>query len=348
MKTMSLQQVAECLDISRITISKVINNKPGVSEETRKRIIEKLIEIDYPKLSNELIKSIEDKRKTLNKKCIVVVATAPDFSDFWMKIINSISNGLSQSNYDVVYSFLPINEKENFVIPKIISSKEASGIIVINVYDIKIIESISNMNLPTVYLDVPPNMLNYDIKGDIILLEGTQSIFEITSHIIEKGNKNIGFIGDIDYAETIYQRFKGYKKAMDKYKLAIKPELCFTSNPNTHYYYSDSIEYELNKLEAPIDAFICANDTIAFMVIECLKKKGLNVPNDVLISGYDNIKENLSQEYFLTTASVDTNMLGKRLLSQLLLKMEDLDMPNEIITLKSQTIYRESTKDSIQ
>lgn len=344
MKRVAIKDIADQLRLSRITVSKVINDKPGVSLETRKKVIRKLVECGYDKLNEKQLGLVEEHREEPSK-CIAVVAIAPDFSEFWLKIINSISRALNETRYDFIYSILVQNEEKKYVLPKLIDPQHVSGAIVINVYDDPVIRSLIDLGIPTVFLDTTPNMFQQDPGGDLVLLDGTRSIFEITSHIISKGAAQLGFIGDITYSKTILDRWEGFKKALAAYKIPMDPGLCFTSSSRCHFYEREEIVDILRDVARLPQAFVCGNDFIAFMLIDYLKERGLRVPEDVLVSGYDNIREKITADSHLTTVQVDTEILGRRLVRQVLMRIETPGMPKEIIYIEPDIIYRRSTGD---
>lgn len=342
MKKTTLQEIADHLNISRITVSKVINNKPGVSLEMKKKVAQKLVEHGYKKIDDSLLNLLEDPQSE-EIKCIAVVAIAPEFSEFWLKIINSIANALTETGYDFIYSFLSRNEENQFVLPKMIDAKHVNGVIVINVYDDMAIQTLYQTGIPTIFLDITPQMYTENIKGDIVLLDGSRSIFEITNHIISQGRTEIGFIGDITYSKTILERWEGFKRAMTANGLSIHNKFCFTSSSYGHFYYKEEIENFLNDVKVLPQAFVCANDFIAFMLIDYLKKRGYRIPEDIAVSGYDDIREKITAESKLTTVTIDTDILGKRLVKQVLMRIETPNMPNEIIYIEPNVVYRDST-----
>lgn len=344
MKKVSIKEVADQLSLSRITVSKVVNDKPGVSLETRKRVIRKLAECGYEKLSDKQLKLIQEQKEE-PPRCIAVVTIAPDFSEFWLRIINSISRALNEAHYEFIYSILSRNEEKEYVVPKIINRHHVSGIIVINVYNDSVIQSLIDLEIPTVFLDTTPDRFRQNPEGDLVLLDGTRSIFRITGHILSKGITELGFVGDITYSKTILDRWKGFQQALTTHKIPINPDFCFTSSPHCHFYEQEEIVDILKDVSHFPQAFVCGNDFIAFMLINFLKKHGLRVPEDILVSGYDNIREKLMTESYLTTVQVDTEVLGRRLVQQILMRIKMPEMPKEIIYIEPEVIFRQSTGD---
>lgn len=342
MKRVRLQDVADQLNISRITVSKVINNKPGVAYSTRKKVLRTLVDHGYDKLDEAVLALIANEAPEPVRR-IAVLAIAPEFSEFWLKTINSIAAALTDSGYEFVYSFLSRNDENQFVLPKIIDKNSISGVIVINVYDDVAIQALSEADIATVFLDTTPRMYHQRTKGDIVLLDGSRSIYAITSHIIEKGRTNIGFVGDITYSKTILDRWKGFKQAMKDHNLPLNPRHCLTRSDYGHYYYMSEIEQALDNLEEMPDAFVCANDFIAFMLIDYLKKHGYQIPTDIAVSGYDDIREKITAASKLTTVTIDNDLLGKRLVQQVLMRVNNPQMPSEIIFIQSDVVFRNST-----
>jgi LacI family transcriptional regulator len=342
MDHITLKEAANQLHLSRITVSKVLNNKPGVSLETKKKVLRKLAENGYDKLTPEQLQ-LAGKITERRARCIAVVTIAPEFSEFWLKIINAISTSLAGTDYDFIYSILTKNEEGNYTIPKIIDQRHVSGIIVINVYDDEIIHSLLDMGIPVSFLDTTPSMFREDAGGDLLLLDGFNSIKQITEHMIEKGLTEFGFIGDITYAKTMLDRWEGFQAALAAHGLPLQQKYCFTSCPGGHFYYPEEISAVLDGLSSLPQAFVCANDYIAFMLIDKLKKRGCRVPEDISISGYDNIRENLTAESRLTTVCVDTEILGRRLVKQILMRIGIPDLPRETIFIQPKIIYRDST-----
>ncbi len=344
MKT-SLQEIANQLNISRITVSKVLNNKPGVSLDTKRKVVQKLLEQGYKVIDSSLMDLVSEKSESETNPCIAVVATAPEFSEFWLKIIRSITDSLSKLKYECIYSFLSNKDKDAspYTLPKILESGNIGGIIVINVYEENIIRVLSESGIPNVFLDVCPKMHSEGVNGDLVLLDGYRAITEITSRIIAQGRREIGFIGDITYSKTILDRWSGYKNALKMNHIELNTSYCFTHSSYGHYYFKEEIERQLSEAPALPQAFICANDFIAFMLIDILKKKNYRVPEDIAVSGFDDIREKLTEESELTTVTIDTQMLGQRLVQQILMKVETPEKPNEIVYIEPKVIFRKST-----
>lgn len=336
----SMQAIADKMSVSRNTVSKVLNNKEGVSDSVRKSILQTALDMGYAKLPVNL----EATGMILSaQKNISVLVTNPDFSQYWTHLLNAIANELNRTGYNLIYNYIYNNGQGTDNVSEIIGAGNFVGIIVINVYDISIVNKIANSGLPTVYYDIPMHVTCSEAKGDIILFEGQDSIAKITKHMLSQGIKKIGFIGDITYSRNIYERWLGFQLAVKNYSIKIDMNYCLTRGTSNHFYDPGEVEQSLSQLKKLPDAFVCANDVIAYMAIKYFESNEIRVPEDMIISGYDNIKESIINDNRLTTVEADVEYLGKCLVRQLFDLIKNPSRPYETISIETNTIFRNST-----
>ncbi len=343
MKAVNIQKIADSLNISRNTVSKVINSRGTVSPDTERKIIQKALELGYKKLPAKLVAEYKDTPYKNQKLNIAVVATQPDFSEFWVRIINGIASELGNKNCNFIYNYITFEQEKNFNSLQVLSHHDTKGIIVINVYNKEAIERLVSTKIPIVYYDAPKNCSNTYVNGDIVLVENQNSICEITLHMLDQGCKKIGFIGDITYSQSIYERWLGFINAHELRNIEIDKSFCFTESGNGHFYFDNEVEKLFTNTNNLPDAFVCANDVIAYRVMAILAKAGINTPKDILISGFDDIKESVAGEKSLTSVYVNNEEIGKRLVEQLIWRINNPSRLFETIKISTNVIFRETT-----
>lgn len=336
----SMQQIADKVGVSRNTVSKVLNNKEGVSESIRIEILKASLEMGYKKLP---VDPLQLDNLPSAKKNIMILITNPEFSQYWMQMLNGIANALNKTGSNLIYNYLYDNGQGADTVPEMIKSGNLSGMIVINVYDPGVIEKIAGSGLPTVYFDLPLHMTCAEAKGDAILFEGRHSVAKITEHLLSQGIQKIGFIGDITYARTINDRWLGFQSAHAQYGMDVDMEYCLTRGISNHFYDLDEVGQMLSRLNKLPEAFVCANDVIAYMAIKYLQSKGMKVPEDILIAGYDNIKEPLISDNSLTTVEANVSYLSRCMVKQLFDQIENPYRPYVTVTIETCPILRHST-----
>ncbi len=342
MKSVSIQKIADSLKISRNTVSKVINSRGFVSPETEKKVIQKALEFGYDKIPAKLLEEYKNNTGKGEKINIAVVATQPDFSEFWVRIINGIANELSNKNCNFLYNYITFEQEKSFDSLQL-QQHDVEGIIVINVYNRQAIQSLVDTGIPIVYYDAPKNCSNTYVNGDIVLVEGQNSIYEITSRMLDTGCKKIGFIGDITYSQSIYERWQGFINAHEVKNVPVDKNYCFTESGTGHFYFGNEVEQVFSNMNTLPDAFVCANDVIAYRVKTWLEKSGYGIPGDILISGFDDIRETVTGEKTLTSVYVNNEEIGKRLVEQLIWRINNPARLFETIKINTDVIFRKST-----
>jgi LacI family transcriptional regulator len=340
MKKITLQKIADSLDVSRTTVWKVFSGQEGVSEALRSKIIAKAQELDYKLPEGFSTSEDSPSEPPVN---IAVAVCRPETSIFWMTIIHQIAKELSRHNVNLVYTYLPSSVSGNYILPASLTNGSTHGIIIMNIYNEELLRLLAASPIPKVFLDtstaVPPSELN----GDLILTENYTSISQITEHLIEQGRKTFGFIGDINYAKSNHERFEGFSRTLLQHGLTVHPELSLTSSIGTDTY-KEEIEAFLEQLPYMPDAFVCANDYVGCILMQLLLKRGIRVPEEVALSGFDANTENSLAEN-LTTVQVFNQSIGFRLALQILYRIQYPSVPYEIIYVTSKVIFRSSTGD---
>lgn len=338
MKREKIQDIADTLKVSRVSVWKVLNDKEGVSEDMKKRVLDYVSQIDI-NLTNH---SVQDNLTLVQKQTLVsVVVSRPETSAFWVKIIHQLSEEFSSRGIGLLYTYLPDNTPKDYVLPTSLTDGTLEGIIVLNVYNKDMIHKLNDLTIPKVFLDTITDMPTNELNGDLILLEGRSCMKEIVSDMIMKGRKRIGFIGDINYAKTNMERYEGYLSAMENNNIAVQPNFCYTGSMKLRKY-TEIIDCFIGELTEMPDAFACVNDHAATVLIQLLERRGYRIPTDIFVSGYDNNNE-FTYTKNLTTVHVDNSMLAKRLARQLLYRIENREDPYEVILIRSNVIYRDST-----
>ncbi|HEX3078254.1 MAG TPA: substrate-binding domain-containing protein [Lachnospiraceae bacterium] len=241
-----------------------------------------------------------------------------------------------------MYTYLPSKYSDSYTLPASLTNGTVQGIIMLNVYDINLLHMLNDLKIPKVFLDIVTSIPEDSLTGDLVLLEGHNSIRKITNSIIKKGRTEIGFIGATDYARTNQDRYEGFVAAMNENHLPINPKMCLTGNIGI-YTYTEEINQFLSNLDKMPQAFVCVSDYVANFLLQYLNEHKIKVPEDIAVSGYDGSTEYGDLANYLTTVQVDTHALGKRLVKQLIYRMNDPDTPLETTYLTFDIAYGEST-----
>lgn len=325
----TIQQLADSLGLSRVTVWKVLNHRPGVSPETSQRVWE-AVNPGADKDTGTLV-------YTAPQKNVALVSSRTDTSTFWTRIVDQVASILNQHKIRMSYYPLEAMEITDSELISELNVHKPDGLLVINNYDIKTLNMLSRLDVPSVYFDAAPGCSAGKLNGDLVLLEGKRTISAITSHLINRGFTKIGFIGDAEYAITYNMRFEGFKEAMRQSGMTVNFQHCLTAMEDRDDY-RKSIELFLSKLVSMPEVFICANDYTAFLVNNLLP---FYSTTPTILTGYDDSNEFMLDHYGITTVGVQNSMIGKCLVRQLLFRMENPDADPEEISIFPKIIYRD-------
>lgn len=337
MKKIVIQLLSDSLGVSRVTVWKVLNGRPGVAPETAARI-RKAVE----RLQKENEEEGDGDNELLfqqNIKNITLLASRTDSSSFWRRIVDQIAAQLNQRMITMQYVPIDVMNLTPDDISALAQPEKTDGIIIVNVYDPSIFTVLSAVSTPKIYLDTVPGRTATDLRGDLFLLEGRQTVAAITEDLIEKGCRQIGFIGDIHYALTNRLRLDGFLEAMKRNKLPVENSLCLTK-PLGSNSYSDDIGAFIDGIKTLPDAFVCASDYAAFITLNQLQERGYKIPDDILLSGYDDTSEFLLERFKISSVHVQNGLLGKRMITQLLYRIENPQADYEEILIYPKILYR--------
>jgi LacI family transcriptional regulator len=339
MRKISIQDIARELGLSRNTVSNALSNSEIVSFDTKQKIIKKAIEMGYKKLSPELRVGLVEVAPEKTKN--VAVLAHRDIADFWNRIILGISDELKKNNYNLLFSFVDKEDEEIGFIPSSIVNKEIDGIILLSVFSRDYTHKLLETKIPIIFLDTYIDNVDEELIGDIVLVEGESSIYQLTKRLIEKGRKRIGFVGDTNYCRTIFDRWRGYTRALYDSNISKDENICITEAVPVHYYCFEEVASGLDNIQSMPDAFVCANDDIAIYVITYLRQKGIKVPEHIAVTGFDNRKDAPFVDPTLNTVQVYNEQVGNRLVQELMWRLDNPCMPYETVMVKTKVVIRD-------
>jgi LacI family transcriptional regulator len=253
-----------------------------------------------------------------------------------------ISDELNKYGCKLQFNFISEQDEKNLVLPQDLQA-EVSGIIILSVFSMDYIDQIMKHNIPVVFVDGPNNLETISQYGDIIICESYNSIRKITNDLISQGLEKIGFIGDITYCKTMNDRYQGFLSALHNAGIKEDDSIIANYHPVHRFFKTDEVEKAINNFPYIPEAIVCANDDIALDVIRCLRSRGLSVPQDVAVTGYDNVEGMAQIEPFLTTVRVGNQRLGRRTVQQLMWRIQNPTFPKEVIYISVEVILRQSS-----
>lgn len=332
--TVTLKDIAQALGVSHTTVYRAVNNKPGVSEETRLKVMKKAKELNYK--PNVIARGLVSK-KTSFIGVIVPHIEAPDFP----KALQGIEDVISNYGYDMILCTSRDDEKILVSRVAVLREKMVEGIIMApGVCCTQAVEELIN----EVYDAGPPivlfNVLMNNIKAPSVVVDNISAGYIATQHLIELGHTRILHIHGPSGDLTSRHRFSGYYKALADGHIDFDSELVVVARG-----YSRDVGYEvlckaINN-GVTFTAVYAYCDDLALGAYRALKENGIRVPQDVALVANDNVDAVMFCEVPISSVSYDRKAMGQVAAETLLAQINGEE--GSTVILEPELIVRDST-----
>lgn len=329
----SIKDVAREADVSIATVSRVLNDIDVVNEETKKKVLDAIKKLGYR--PNIVARSLKTQRTS------TIGILIPDISSqFYPEIVRGAEDVANIYNYNVMLcnSDFDLDKEKEYL--RVLKEKMVDGILYMSLsLEDNILDLINELNIKTVLVET--NDKNGNLPS--VTIDNVKATYETTKYLLDKDIREIAFIGVSGDDNNAWQkRFTGYKKALEEKGIEVNSDLTYFKNLKVKTGY-EGVEAILDRGRQP-QGIVCASDEIAMGAINALRDRGLNVPNDVSVVGFNDI--DLAEAFYpkLTTVSqpmYDMGSIAMRMLIKLINK-KPLEESNFVLDHK--LIERESCK----
>ena len=328
----TIKDVAKMAGVSTTTVSHVINKTRFVAQETESLVLQAIKDLNYS--PSAVARSLKV-NTTKSIGMIVTTSEAPYFAE----IIHAVEEHCYRQGYSLFLCNTQNNAEKNKNHLEMLAKKRVDGILVMcSEYlpdSLNLLHSFEN--IPMVVMDWGPN-----VHTDIILDNSFDGGYLATKHLIENGHKYIGIIAGELTKTTAKTRYEGFIHAMKEAGLTVNPNWVMEGffEPEDGYECMNKI---LSQDNLPTAVF-CCNDVMALGAISAIGEKGLRVPEDISIIGYDNIHASRFYSPPLTTVHQSKSRLGVQAVNLLFERINHKSDQKEKIEIHPELVVRKSVK----
>ena len=329
--------VAKRAGVSRATVSYVLNGltdgRVPISEETRQRVLDAIEELGYePDARAQALRSG-------NTNTIALII--PDLRNpHFCELATGIEEAARASGYHLLLSSTTLNDEYAVEIFKDLSRRRFDGLILASSFILEseeaqaTLEQVRKRGLPIVELSE-----NYGV--DSVGVDYRQVTREVMSYLLSLGHRRIGMIYGVGGHELAEDRRQPYRSSLEAEGIPVEEDLIVECGPTIEDGYQAALK--LLKLAPRPTAVIAVNDLLSMGAVRAAADSGLRVPNDLSLVGYDDIPMANYLVPRLTTVTKDAHASGKKAFEILLRRMQNSDLPRQIIHTSARLIIREST-----
>jgi LacI family transcriptional regulator len=326
MPGMTLDEVARRAGVSPATVSRVLNDKGEVKASTRARVLEAVQALKYsPNLHARSLAG------GASRSLGVIVSNIEN--PFFLDIYKAVESGAQAAGYEVIMANTDYRPERLVTSIRLLLGRRPAGLaVIVSEMDATLIDELSAQPVPVVFYDVGtprPNITN-------IRVDYRHGVAHLTSYLYSLGHRRLGYIGHHAALAPLHERLHALRAAVARY-----PDVDVFDAGD-----ADSLDGGRQATRALLDAhpdvtaIVCVNDLMALGALRELRARGRRVPDDVSVTGFDNIALAQYAVPALTTVHIPRDQVGRTICACLM----GSDPPrNREIVIEPELVVREST-----
>jgi LacI family transcriptional regulator len=329
----TIKDIAKMAKVSTATVSRVINNNPeGVGQELRNRIQKMVKETGYK--PNLLARSM------ITNRTHTVGLLSPDIvTPFFQYIIKGTNDCLQAAGYSMMLYNMESNAADYHECIETLLAKGIDGIILMGFFD-TITETLIELlaGTPVVLFGSAPKL------GQIAQINSNnrESAREMTRYLLGKGHRRIGCITGPEQFDTVQERLKGYQQALREAGVPYDPAIIVPGDFST----GSALEPASRLIAEPdVTALFCFNDLMAYGVYKYCASQGKHIPEDISVTGFDDIAYSELLSPPLTTVRQPAYRLGADGAKMLMEQIDGVERQKMKRILTNTLMIRGSVKD---
>lgn len=329
----TIKDVAKLAGVSISTVSRIINNTGGVSEDLEERIKKAIEELNYR--PNSIARALKSKT---SKSIGLIIPSI--MNPVFPPLVKVIEDTASRYGFSVILCNSDGLIENELKYISLLKEKQVDGIILnsMGMYD-KSANNVITEDTPIVVIGKKID----EILTTNVTINNYRGAYDMTKYLIDIGMRNIAFIaGELESVSAVNDRYEGYKKALADNNIDLNCEYVVKGIKYTN---KDSYDFEtiLSK-GIKLDAVFTTDDIVAITCIDTLFRYGYRVPDDISVTGFGDIFMASVYRPHLTTVRIPIDNLGVEVVKAMLrIILAKRDKKSEVV-LEPEIVIRDSTK----
>ena len=328
----TIADVAKRAGVSIATVSRVINNKVKVDIHTREKVVKAIQELNY-------VPNLMARGLMLNQTNTVGVFLPDIGGHFYSGIISGIDDTANHQKYHILLNRIRETSGTYQQVMQLTNEGRVDGLIIMSPTITEIeIQKLGESQYPVVLID----SWKESKYMDSIRVNNYYGAREMTEHLVKHHQyQRIAFIGGPINEPDTRLRLDGFKSTLDYYHLPLIDEYIMDGDFSVSTGYKCLGKLLTSKVRPP-EAVFCANDEIAKGAMDAVLEKGIAVPKDIAVVGFDDVEFAKHLRPALTTVRQPIYQMGCIAMQKLFHAIENRHQENEIILLPTELMIRES------
>ena len=329
----TMKDVAALAGVSTATVSRAlaVGGAPGVSPETRERVLEAVAELGYH--PNHLPRNLRRRSSRIFGLVISDIG-----NPFFTAIARGCEDTAHRHGYRLVLSNTDEDPEREASSLEVMAAERAAGVMLAST------DQATDPLRRLVAIGIPIVALDRRVHGlhvDTVTVDNETASYEAVRHLIELGHERIAMIGGPDTVSSVRERADGYLRALRTHRLELGEELLRRGDLRESGGYRTTLE--LLALREPPTAIFSANNLTTIGVLKALRERGVRIPSELSLIGFDDVPTGELVDPPLSVVVQPTYQLGARATELLLRRMEHPEAPVRELVLDAKLALRGST-----
>lgn len=301
MEVSTLKQIAEELNISISTVSRAINGKTVVKDETRRRVLELAEKYSY--VPNEIARSLQKSRTN------TIAVVLPDISEtFFGIIVNALDKTVAQYGYMLILADTHEDvEKERQLVQMLYTRRVDAMVIATVSMDGASVQNFLDTDFPVFFIDNIPNLGGLEA----VTIDNRMASRLAVDHLLAHGHEHIAAIFGSKQEATGYERLAGYREALRANGKEADDALIAYGDYKRESGYQAMKELLSHRDETPFTAVYVTSEKMTYGALKAIREIGLRVPEDISVVGFDIHPAEDSQQQRITSIRQPEEMIGQ-------------------------------------
>lgn len=334
MRKVRLADIAQAVGVSTVTVHNALNGQKGVSNQLREEIQRVADQMGYEGLVKEKIP--RDKDSDFQKIGVLIAEKyLGNHATYYWKIYQELALAATEKHcYTIVETLKTEGSIGIFETPQMILQSSVQGIIIIGEISREHIRRLKEAaSMPIVLLD----FYDREFAQDAVIADNFYGMYQMTELLFDRGFEEIGFVGSIHATNSIMDRYCGYMKSMMEHGKNVHPEWVIEDRDE-----AGVVEFELPK-RIP-KAFVCNCDLAAGMLVNKLNARGLKVPDDISVVGFDNFLYPGYADNGITTYEVNVKAMVKVAIKKLTKQFRNFGSGSSLEIISGHVVMKNSVR----
>lgn len=310
---MNSKEIAARAGVSQATVSRVLNNKPNVREETRRRVLDVIEEVGY-------VPNAEARSLVTNRTAKIGLVVADIVNPFYPELIENIEALAREADLSILLCNTQRQLRNDDRYARLLIEQRVDGVIFCAITpESPAPKRFARANIPIVFV-------NRHLKGvasNVVITDNAGGAYTMTKHLLDLGHTRIAFIRGMVNTSTSQDREAGYRQCLADHGIATTEALIGDGSYTREGAFEAATRILHQETRTPPTAIFCANDYMAFGALEAVHDAGLRVPDDISVVGFDNIALSSLQPIGLTTIEQPIRQMAQTTMEFLLACMHE-------------------------